>query len=155
MKSMQQFRCEVVISCERWLSRALLPFCLHQPKLLKRRLLAALLLALFGFSFVSPLVLASDSDSKLPACCRRLGKHHCAVLETSSSSGPVFRATPCSVFPGAQIVPARIGAAINQFRASVLPLNFSPQAIMRHDNGACSAPFSGSHQKRGPPSLLS
>ena len=42
-----------------------------------------LLLALFSFSLISPAVLASDADSKLPACCKRNGKHHCdAAIST-------------------------------------------------------------------------
>jgi len=42
-----------------------------------RRTLAAALLTLFSFSLIVPLVFASDPESKLPACCRRAGKHRC------------------------------------------------------------------------------
>jgi len=41
-----------------------------------RSVSAALLLAIFGFSLITPALSASDPESKLPPCCRRTGKHH-------------------------------------------------------------------------------
>jgi hypothetical protein len=63
-----------------------------------RRTVASLLLGLVSFPLIAPLLLA-DTDSDLPACCRRDGKHHCSMglgsvgsAETSmtdrESSGP-------------------------------------------------------------------
>ncbi len=47
-----------------------------------RRLLSILLLAAFALPLVAPaLALAQDPDAGLPACCRRHGQHHCAMLE--------------------------------------------------------------------------
>ena len=43
-----------------------------------RRLAASLLLFLLFAGLALPMVLAQDSG--VPACCRRSGKHHCAML---------------------------------------------------------------------------
>jgi hypothetical protein len=46
-----------------------------------RRLLSILLLAVFGLPVVSPLFALSTTEAvRLPACCRRDGKHHCTAL---------------------------------------------------------------------------
>jgi hypothetical protein len=45
-----------------------------------RKLIAIALLAVFGLPVASPLfALAPKSESNLPACCRRNGKHHCMM----------------------------------------------------------------------------
>ncbi len=45
-----------------------------------RRLLAILLLAVFGLPIVSSsLALGQGAEAGLPACCRRVGQHHCAM----------------------------------------------------------------------------
>jgi hypothetical protein len=69
--------------------------------------LAMLLLALFGLSPFSPLVLARDADSRLPACCRRGGQHSCAMMarQPASSSGQSVQAARCRLFPAAQAIP--------------------------------------------------
>jgi hypothetical protein len=54
------------------------------------RLSAILLSAFFSFSLISPAVFAADPDASLPACCRRDGKHHCAV----PADGPTWKALP-------------------------------------------------------------
>jgi hypothetical protein len=47
-----------------------------------RRFAAILLLALFSVSLIEPGLMADVS--KLPACCRRGGQHHCTMADTSS-----------------------------------------------------------------------
>jgi hypothetical protein len=38
------------------------------------------LLLLFSFPLIAPLfALGSDAESRLPACCRTHGKHHCMM----------------------------------------------------------------------------
>jgi hypothetical protein len=50
---------------------------------LLRRLLSVLLLAVFGLPVVSPFFAMSTTDvARLPACCRREGKHHCTMLQS-------------------------------------------------------------------------
>jgi hypothetical protein len=58
-----------------------------------RRLLASLLLLLTGLLPVQPLLADAVSAKNLPACCRRMGAHHCmmrdlAFLASSSSNTP-------------------------------------------------------------------
>ena len=51
-----------------------------------RRLLAILLLCVFGLPMATPLFAAAvDQDAGLPACCRRHGAHHCSMSGMESS----------------------------------------------------------------------
>jgi hypothetical protein len=43
-----------------------------------RRVFSIFLILFFGLGPLSALVEGSD-DASLPACCRRLGAHHCAM----------------------------------------------------------------------------
>ena len=122
-----------------------------------RRASAMLLLALFGFSLVSPYAFALSVDSKLPACCRRDGKHHCATMatESESSSGPDLRAGRCSFFPTGVGVPASRTVALAGISQS------GSEQLVRHGASAhqkesvCHSPYSRAGQKRGPPTFLS
>src|SRR5215471_16738805 len=66
-----------------------------------RRVSATLLLAVFGVSLILPCLLA-DPESQLPACCRRLGMHHCSRQDSDSEHGTSIKAAPrrCASFPG-------------------------------------------------------
>ncbi|GAA3747153.1 hypothetical protein [Terriglobus aquaticus] len=44
-----------------------------------RKILAIVLLLVFGLPSALPLLAAGQDDAGLPACCRRAGKHHCAM----------------------------------------------------------------------------
>jgi len=118
-----------------------------------RRFLASSLLLLFSFLLSSPLILAWDADSNLPACCRRAGRHAC-VMQGQSSSGPAVQAPRCASFPGAQTIPSSSKTALlPNLRTIVqgIPMQASPpqQAeSLRHVS------FDRSGQKRGPPSLF-
>ena len=79
-----------------------------------------LLLTLMGFSLIRPALMASK-ESNLPECCRRDGKHQCAMSgakapQSHSSGGPEISASKrCAFFPtGAQ-------AAIQSSYADVSP----------------------------------
>lgn len=115
---------------------------------------AVLLLALFCYPLISPLLLASDGDSRLPACCRRSGAHRCAVTTAVSSSGPALYAAPCRSFPGPQALPMPAGAgpAVTFDASSGLVSRKSP--LLTALNERRRASFDRSHQKRGPPILL-
>ncbi|MEG9436866.1 hypothetical protein JAO29_11910 [Edaphobacter sp. HDX4] len=74
-----------------------------------KRTLAILLLIVFGMPLASPLFASSGSTAeRLPACCRRGGKHHCMggmalAGETASSPTPTFRSPleRCPFYPQA------------------------------------------------------
>ena len=108
-----------------------------------RRASAMLLLVLSGFSLISPSVFALSAESKLPACCRRNGKHHCATMtiESESSSGPALQAGRCSFFPTMEGVPASRTVAL----AAISQSGF--EQLGRH--------WASGLQKRGPPTFLS
>jgi hypothetical protein len=120
-----------------------------------RRISAIVLLALFSFSLIGPALLSADSDSNLPACCRRDGKHHCSSMSGSdqtSSSGPSFKSgETCPFFPGSFITPTGsdtfipvVSAAASVPHADRSPVQFSTQA-------SGHSYLDRSHQKRGPP----
>src|SRR2546423_14152062 len=76
-----------------------------------RRVWALLLVAFVSFSLID-LTLFADGASTLAACCRRDGKHHCAMMgsmpappSVSSSSSQVASAR-CPNFPKLGVVSA-------------------------------------------------
>lgn len=122
-----------------------------------QRVSATLLIVLFSFSLIGPAVFASDEDSKLPACCRRAGHHHCAMQssQSESSPGPALRTGRCPIFPVTRTVPANrtIGllGTFTTVRAGLVSHPASgPQA-----EAICRISYSRAGQKRGPPSPLS
>lgn len=52
-----------------------------------RKCTAFSLLALFSWMLIVPL-LAPGADANLPLCCRRHGKHHCAMMEVLTGLRP-------------------------------------------------------------------
>jgi len=119
-----------------------------------RRFLAALLLTLI----VSPtigLLFASEPESSLPTCCRRNGKHHCAMMmRFDSSSGPSLAPAPCPCFPNVKLIPANRTPFLTP-----APQAFFTGLIPRLNLRRCTASlgrqsFSRGHHKRGPPALF-
>jgi hypothetical protein len=118
-----------------------------------RRISAILLLALFSFSLISPAVFAADPESSLPACCRRNGKHHCAMMaiEAASSSGPSVQAAPCASFPSIRAVPTSAATGLLKTSAAVFASVFSHPASSPQTEQLLRNSFTLSGQKRGPP----
>ena len=117
---------------------------------------AVLLLALFCNSLVAPLLFASDADSRLPACCRRNGVHKCdMMMAASSSSSPAWFAAPCRSYPGPQTIPTPAGAGPVVFSDTSAGLVSSESPLLSTRDGRYRVAFYRSHQKRGPPVLLS
>ena len=119
-----------------------------------RRGSAALLLVLFGFSLITPALSASDPESQLPPCCRRTGKHHCAMTASDSSSGPAFQAL-CSSYPTAAAVPVKPVVSLSAISLAAFVVPVTRPAIRPHTQSLCHGSFSRTRQKRGPPILLS
>jgi hypothetical protein len=131
-----------------------------------QRVSAVLLLVLFSFSLIGTPAL-NNSESNLPECCRRDGKHHCALSsmavsmmqdgETQDASGPGMKsvAEKCPYAPGR-------GAALAHGKTPLLRAAVTPLAsLVSHPAGQAQTEaryrvsFSRVRQKRGPPSLLS
>ena len=77
-----------------------------------RRLLSLVLLAAFGFPAVAPvLALGQDTESSLPACCRRNGAHHCSMgnMQRQSTSAPAL-SEHCPCFPQPSISPSQLNS---------------------------------------------
>lgn len=115
-----------------------------------RRILASLLLALVGFSLIAPALFASDADAKLPACCRRNGKHHC-----TQTTGSGFHAARCADFPSIAAIPSNQTAALPElFEATFAALIAQPTRTSRLEVRSLIS-YSQAGQKRGPPSFTS
>jgi hypothetical protein len=124
-----------------------------------RRAWAILLLVLFGFSLIGPAASAAF-ESQLPECCRRLGKHHCAVMGAATGEDPLgasVRGTAgkCPYFALGSGVPAyRYILLLPATQTILISLVSCPAACLQTKTGYCVS-FSSSHPKRGPPSLPS
>jgi hypothetical protein len=120
-----------------------------------RRALAVLLLGLFSFSLIPPSAFAADPEAGLPACCRRNGKHRCAIAVEGSSSGPALHTAACLFFPGAKAVSASPNAGVpGTALVSGFPL---PSGLTNPPAKETPTPalFQAPRQQRGPPELSS
>jgi hypothetical protein len=119
-----------------------------------RRALASILLGLLSFPLIAP-VLRANTVSDLPACCRRDGKHHCAMSESAAGEGLKAAQTQCPLFPKtAAIVQSSskiilLGAAP---RMGALPPSCSTTLTADQDRPRLAAHYA--IQKRGPPAGL-
>lgn len=116
-----------------------------------RRVCATLLLGLFSFLLGSPLLIA-DTDSNLPACCRRLGQHHCA-MPTPESSGPALHAARCASFPNALAAPISIKAGLVKARGRASGPILDGTLVCSSTGPHCQADPRYCSPQRGPPSL--
>ena len=120
-----------------------------------RRLLAVALVEAFCFPLIAPALLAGDPQSNLPACCRREGKHHCAMPapEPGGASGAAFAGAPCLLFPSPAAIPAlrSVGLA-NGSNAISVELAADPVARTQSET-LLQISFARARQKRGPPFL--
>jgi hypothetical protein len=124
-----------------------------------RRALALLLLAVIGSPLLTPLLLAG-ARAELPTCCRRDGKHHCAmggVAGTASPEAPSLKRfqPKCPFFPKPGALPADL-----RFVIVVGPIIVSPADLVRQQvNPSISTPpligSRGAERMRGPPPLIS
>jgi hypothetical protein len=72
-----------------------------------RRILSIFFVLLFGLGPLSA-ALGTEEDTRIPACCRRLGAHHCAIsmgraatmAEAASGRHIVKAPATCPLFPG-------------------------------------------------------
>jgi len=119
-----------------------------------RRLSAILLLALFSFSLIGQAVVASDAEASLPACCRRNGKHRCAMVmetRTASTSGPSVLPGACPSFPIARAVPASANTGLPKASPAVFAWIPSRLVSCTQAESLLRVWLGLAGQKRGPP----
>ena len=128
---------------------------------LLRRLFSILLLAVFGLPVASPLFALSTMDAtRLPACCRRAGKHHCmenmADRGNSIQDGTQFStpAEKCPYYPSA-LVPAHSELLALPVADAVYASLVSHPVGVAQTESMWRISRDRSRQKRGPPTLSS
>ncbi len=146
---LRHLRCGGVQSLPRISSPRSLKVTIEQMQ----RLLAILLLCNFSFLLSAPAVSAGQ-QATVPACCRRDGKHQCAMRQsgenTLRSVGEKCPCCPLAVIP-APHVQTVLPRSVNQ----AAELSLAQRAGRQQPQSRVRIPFSRSSQERGPPSLLS
>jgi len=123
-----------------------------------RRLLAILLLAVFSLPYASVLFAEEGAEASLPVCCRKNGKHHCAMTQIESAGAPQGErinvvAEKC---PYAPAVPPALHQSL--FAAPSATGVFAElvhhPAVHEQTHAMYRISRDRSRQKRGPPSLI-
>lgn len=123
---------------------------------------AILLIALFSFSLIGPALSASPSEN-LPECCRRDGKHRCAMMmhmngdEDSSPSPLAFKSVPekCPFYGKVGAFSSVSKTIARQPSQQFITALIAYPALIAQAESRYRISFSRSRQKRGPPSLHS
>jgi hypothetical protein len=126
---------------------------------LLRKLLSILLLVVFGLPVVSPLfALSTTGGTRLPACCRRDGKHHCMASTVDGGSltrsGAQFSAAAekCPYCPSVVSIRHNERLAVPVGDAVFASLVGHPSAVAQTESMRRIS-LDRSRQKRGPPVL--
>jgi hypothetical protein len=123
-----------------------------------RRIVAVLMLVVFGSFLSAPLLAASsDPQSSLPACCRRDGQHHCMMGMMQSQTGSTLASvgSHCPFFPQPGVAIDVQPHAIEPAPAGVFYAALqSHPAVHAQTEAQGRISLDRSHQKRGPPARL-
>lgn len=119
-----------------------------------RRAFSTLLLLALSVPVVAPPFISADSDSALPACCRRHGAHHCAMSGVSVVVSSHFRAI-------APICPySRIGHGPLMLPHALVPRTVAriastevPGTVIAEAEAGYRISSIRTRQKRGPPAV--
>lgn len=123
-----------------------------------RRALAILLMLAFSLPLIAPALAFAPDDSQLPACCRRNGAHHCAMMADVSVNAPRTITTisgrcPCPPITRlALMLPHALSTQHNSARVAWMA---SQNAVIREAEAGYRISFHRSRQKRGPPQPVS
>jgi hypothetical protein len=121
-----------------------------------RRALAATLVVIFSLPLIAPLLASTPAESQLPACCRRNGKHHCAMSMEMGNLPSHYRTVSekCPFSPLAH-TPLMRPHAFNSVSAPVASRQAAgPAAIVRAAEAGYRISVDRARHKRGPPRLL-
>jgi len=119
------------------------------------------MLVVLGGMYAEPLVAAAtnDPEANLPACCRKHGKHHCAMMtslmEANASGRAQVGATPerCGMYPrGTAAVGTTVYGAPG-VSAAVYAEVVSHPAVQAQTEARYRLALDRARQKRGPPSV--
>jgi hypothetical protein len=126
-------------------------------RFLVRRTITTLLLLLFLVPLISPLFAANAAETKLPAYCRRDGKHHCE-MPTSWKSGDAGTKTiqafslrqKCPSYPVSPIT-VHIDFSTDKARDATYLGIIGLETCVSQTEARYRISFDRSRQKRGPP----
>ncbi|HEX3986625.1 MAG TPA: hypothetical protein VHX13_08440 [Acidobacteriaceae bacterium] len=125
-----------------------------------RRAWAAFLVVLFSYPLIAPAFASGPDNSQLPACCRRNGRHHCAMQMADMALGnvPSQFATVSEKCPYSPFAHCPLMLP-HSFRPSALRtaagLSQGPALIVRAAEAGYRISADRARHKRGPPRLLS
>jgi hypothetical protein len=116
-----------------------------------RRAPAVLLLFFLSIPLLTPLV-SAESESKLPACCRRDGKHGCSMDKRSKAQGDGVASAKalCAQYPNAKAMPVSGAMDVPRAPMAVAFVLSGPVATAQAE-ARYRISFSRAWQKRGPP----
>lgn len=125
-----------------------------------RRAWAAILVVLFSYPLIAPAFASSPVDSQLPACCRRDGKHHCAMQMADMEVGnipsgltTVSEKCPWAPFAhGPLMLPHSFTPSPHR---TIAGLSHGPALVVRAAEAGYRISADRTRHKRGPPRLLS
>ena len=124
---------------------------------LLRKVLSILLLAVFGLPIVSPLFALSTTEAtRLPACCRRDGKHHCVAVMadrgnlTGRGTQLSTQTERCPYYPAVLVATHNELLALPIGDAIFASLVGHPSAVAQTESMRRIS-RDRSHRKRGPP----
>jgi hypothetical protein len=118
-----------------------------------RRVWSALLVLVFSLPLIAPALVSAPDDSQLPACCRRHGKHHCAMnMEVGNiPSGFHVVSEKCPYSPFARpLLMLPYAFALNNAPAALRQAAGSA-AIVREAEAGYRISADRTRHKRGPP----
>jgi hypothetical protein len=119
-----------------------------------RRIWATLLVAVFSFALIGPAMFVPAGEQILPPCCRKNGKHHCALAQDQeNTSGPSFRTGRCAFFANDQTLPPIPTTGMPRVRQAILATVLSRRTPRPRTEKLGGISFDRTGQKRGPPSI--
>jgi hypothetical protein len=125
-----------------------------------KRAWAILLLPLISLSLIDPAMFVGG-DSQLPACCRRHGKHECAMMDMAGeqqfTTDHPFKAAreKCPSFPKNGVLPGFSNSVLPRATQAFSAAIVGRAAVHPQNEVRRRVSFSRSRQKRGPPIFLS
>jgi len=121
-----------------------------------RRAFAVTLVLVFSLPLIAPLLTSTPDDSQLPACCRRNGRHHCAMSMQMGNVPSRFRVVtercPYSPFAHTPLLQPHPFISVSAPAASRQAVG--PAAIVGAAEAGYRVSADRARHKRGPPGLL-